>query len=115
VTVISLILVPVPDAVPAATRKRLDGRKPVCSEMVHRAPPVQVTDAGRGALAAVESVETTQVELTVARTANCVSAVWLQAGALEKASTARAVPVMAGGIDLKWRLRVIATRLRRSR
>ena len=108
---ITLILASIPDGAPAVTRNRRVGRELTCSETVHRAPFVHATDALASARVPVASVETTQVELTVARTANRPSAVWAAAGAPEAASDAKAMHSMKVGVSM----RVIATRLRPSR
>ena len=108
---ITLILASVPTGAAADIRNRLDGRNgcrsPECSETVHRALFVHVTEAGDSGRATVESVEMTQDEATVARTENRPSAVWAEAGALAMASGANAAPIMKEGLGLKWRRRII--------
>jgi hypothetical protein len=115
VTVITLILASVTGGSPAVTRYRLVGRTPECSETVQLAPFVHSTDGRESALDPVASVEMTQDELTLARTAKRPSAVWATAGALERTSGAKAMAITKKGImDIRWRRWVIATCLRRS-
>ena len=108
-----LILASAPTGAAADIRNRGDGRNgtrtPECSETVHRALFVHVTEAGDSGRATVESVEMTQDEATVARTENRPSAVWAEAGALAMASGASAAPNMKEGTGWKWRRRIIPT------
>ena len=88
------------------------------TDWVQRPPFVQeifaAAEAGAGDVGVTSGVgrEMRQVEPTVARTENRPSAVWAEAGALENASGAKARPSSNGVEDMRWRRRVIPTRLR---
>lgn len=115
---IVITLIPASAATGAAAdiRSHLDGRNgsrsPECSDTVHWALFVHATDARDSPLATAESVEMTQDEPTVARTENRASAVWAEAGALEKACGAKAMPIRKGSKSKRSRWRVMPTRLR---